>query len=169
MKPGGGNRELKTGSKEYTARELEVIKMQESGLYSDVYFSKESGGYYAVENSTKMKTDEEINAARFLANKGYKVVLKDEAGQMTTPDGYIYKYSFEQRTPEGSSSANFVTSLRHARDKKADIAIVYMKYNRHTKQSVVEGLKAYEKKSKYRFKQIIIITQDGRLHIHKHN
>ena len=165
----GGVRTLKGGSKQYTSRELEVKQMQESGLYSSVELSIKGGGYVAVEKSTKNKTEEELKAARHLADKGYKVVLKDEAGQLTIHDGRIFSYSFEQRTPEGSTAVNFTSALRHARDKKAEIALVYMKYNLHTKQSVVDGLKEYEKKSKYRFNQIIIVTKDGRIHRHKHN
>jgi hypothetical protein len=134
-----------------------------------VEFSKKGGGYYAVEKSSRKHTKEELDAAKFLANKGYKVTLKNEAGEMRTPEGKIFNYSFEQRTPEGSTAKNFTTSLRHARDKKADIALVYMKYNRHTKQSVADGLRDFEKSSKYRFKQIIVVTPDGRIHRHKHN
>ena len=169
MKTGGGNRVLKTGSKEYTARELEVKAMRESGLYSEVYFDKSSGGYYAVEKSDMAHKAEEYEAARFLANKGYKMILKDESGGMTTPDGKIFKYSFDQITPEGSTPSNIRNALVHAREKKADVALVYMKHNKHTKKSVVEGLKLYEAKNGYRFKQIIVVTPDGRIHKHRHN
>jgi len=165
----GGVRTLKGGSKEYSARELEVIQMQESGLYSSVEFSKKGGGYVAVEKSPQKHTKEEFEAARFLADKGYKVTLKDEAGQLKTPDGKIFKYSFEQRTPEGSTARNFAKGLTHARDKRADISIVYMKHNKHTKQSVIDGIKLFEDMSMYRFKQIIVVTPDGRIHKHKHN
>jgi hypothetical protein len=165
----GGVRVLQGGSKQYPARELEVQQMINSGKYSSVEFSKKGGGYVAVENSLMDHKPEELDAARFMANKGYKVTLKNEAGEMRTPEGKIFNYSFEQRTPEGNTAKNFTTSLRHARDKKADIALVYMKYNRHTRQSVVDGLKDFEKTSKYRFKQIIVVTPDGRIHRHRHN
>jgi len=165
----GGVRTLKGGSKEFTARQLEAQQLENSGLYSSVEFSKKGGGYVAVEKSGYPHRPEELEAARFLSDKGYKVILKDEAGELKTPDGKIFKYSFEQRTPEGSTAKNFKSSLYHARDKKADIALVYMKYNKHTKQSVIDGIKDFEKSSKYRFNQIIVVTQDGRIHRHKHN
>ena len=165
----GGVRILKSGSRQYTAREREVMEMQASGKYSSVILSKKGGGYVAVENGKAKHKPEELEAARFLADKGYKVTLKDETGQIKTPDGYLFKASFEQRTPEGSSARNFRFALEHARNKVVDIPVVYMKYNRHTKQSVVEGLKEYEAFNSYRFKQIVIITPDGRIHRHKHN
>ena len=100
MKPGGGNRVLKSGSKEYTARELEVKQMRESGLYSVVHLSKSGGGYYAIQKSEKKKTVDEIKAAQLMANKGYKMILKDEAGELTTPDGWVFKYTYDQNTPD---------------------------------------------------------------------
>jgi len=165
----GGVRSLKTGSREYSARELEVIQMRNSGKYSSVEFSKKGGGYVAVEKSTASHKPEELEAARFLANKGYKVTLKDEAGNFVTPDGKLFSYSFEQSTPEGGTAKNFRSQLSHARDKTADVALVYMKYNKHTKQSVTDGIRLYEAGNSYRFKEIIIITPDGRIHRHRHN
>jgi hypothetical protein len=166
----GGVRILKTGSKQYNARELEVQQMQNSGLYSSVEFSKTGGGWVAIEQSSMSHKEEELDAAKFLANRGYKVTLKDETGGLTTYDGKIFNYSFEQITPEGSTINNIKHSLDHAKEKRADIALMYMKYNRHTKQSVVEGIKEFEKKhSTHRFKEIIIVTPYGRIHRHKHN
>jgi hypothetical protein len=79
----GGVRILKTGSKQYTARELEARQMLNSGLYSSVEMSKTGGGYVAIEQSTKKHKPEELEAAKILANNGYKVILKDEAGSLT--------------------------------------------------------------------------------------
>jgi hypothetical protein len=84
-------------------------------------------------------------------------------------DGKIFRYHYDQITPKGSTKENFSNALRHARDKKADMALVYIKYNRHTRQTVTEGLKYYEEKNPYRFKQILIVTPYGRIHRHKHN
>jgi len=172
-KTSGGVRTLKTGSREYSTRELEVIKMREIGLYSSVEFSKKGGGYVAVEKSTMKHKPEELEAAGFLADKGYKVTLKDEAGEFKTPDGKIFSYFFEQHTPsiDKNSAKHFSNSLEHAKVKKADIALVYMKTSGHTKKSVIDGIKEYEshKTNIHRFKQIIIVTKDGRVHKHRHN
>ena len=168
-KTSGGVRTLKAGSKNYNARRKEFWVLMGSGKYSDGYFSDMSGGYYLVEKSDMAHKTEEFEAAGILADRGYKVILKDESGGLTTPDGQIFTYSFDQITPEGDTPGNFKNALMHARSKKADVALVYMKHNKHTKQSVVEGIKLYEEKNKYRFKQIIIVTKDGRIHKHRHN
>ena len=171
-KTSGGVRKLKTGSREYSARMLEVQRMKDSGLYSSVEFSEKGGGYVAIEKSSMKHTAEELEAAGFLADNGYKVILLNEAGSITTPDGYVFTYSHEQITPEGSTSENILQSLRHAKSKKADVALLYMKHNRHTRKTVEDGIKEFERvnqKSGYRFKQILIVTPDGRIHKHKHN
>jgi len=168
-KTSGGVRTLRTGSGEYATRQVEVEQMRSSGNYSSVEFSNNGGGYVAIEKSSMKHKPEEIEAARFLANKGYKVILKDEVGELKTPDGQIFSFTFEQRTPTGNSATNIRNSLTHAQSKRAEIAVMYMKNNKHTRQSVTNGIKLFEDKGDYRFKQIIVITTDGRIHKHRHN
>ena len=107
-----------------------------------------------------------IEAAILLANKGYKVILKDEAGQITTPDGYIFSASFEQKTPTQTSVKN---ALEHAREQKAEIALIYDKHHIYHKADIDKGIKDYEAKNLHRFKQIIVVTKDVKIHRHKHN
>lgn len=163
-----GVRTYRQGTSTYRKRQAEVKSMRQSGKYSSVEMGK-GGGYVAVEKSTAKHKSEELEAARILADKGYKVTLKNESGMSKTPDGYLFTASFEQRTPTGSSAKNIRASLYHGKDKKADIPVLYMKGNGHTRKSVEDGIKYFESSSKYRFKEIIIVTQDGRIHRHKHN
>lgn len=170
-KTSGGVRTYRQGSSTYLKRQAEVEAMRASGKYSSIEMSK-GGGYVAIEKSTARHMPEELEAARILADKGYKVTLKNEAGlgyKVKTPDGYLFTASFEQRTPKGNTNINIRSSLYHVRDKKADIPVLYMKGNGHTRQSVENGIRAFESASKYRFKQIIVVTEDGRIHRHKHN
>ena len=83
--------------------------------------------------------------------------------------GKIFKISYEQHTPEGSTYQNMNKALEHAKKKNADIAVVYMKYNKHTRESVESGVIEYERLNNYRFNRILIVTKDGKIHIHKHN
>lgn len=168
-KVSGGTRILKTGSKEWAAREKEVSEMQKSGKYSSVTFHKEGGGYVAVEQSKMKHKKEELEAAAFLAKKGYKVILKDEAGQVATPDGFLFKATFEQRTPTVGEAKGFKNSLEHAKKKNAEIAIVYDKNYVYHRKDVDAGIKLYESLNNYKFKQIIVIASDGMVHRHKHN
>lgn len=167
-KTSGGVRTYKQGTSTYRKRQAEVEAMRRSGNYSSVEMGK-GGGYVAVEKSSMKHRPEELEAARILADKGYKVVLKNEAGYAKTPDGYLFTASFEQRTPQGSSAQNFKKALGHAAEKDADILVAYMKGSKHTRQSVEDGIRKFEARNQKRFNQIIIVTEDGRIHRHKHN
>ena len=165
-KTSGGNRALKKDSREYRKRQIEVVTMLASGKYSSVTMSDKTGGYVAIEKSSQRHKPEEIEAATHLANKGYKVILKDEAGQVKTPDGYLFTASFEQRTPIQTSVNR---ALEHARDKRVDVALIYDKNHIYHRADIDKGLIKYEHYNKYRFKQIIVISKDGKIHRHKHN
>lgn len=168
-KTSGGVRTYKSGSSTYRKRQEEVEIMRASGKYSSVEMGK-GGGYIAIEKSPARHKLEELEAARILADKGYKVVLKDEAGFEKTPDGYLFKASFEQRTPQGNNAQNFKKALGHAAEKNADVLVAYMKKNSgHTRKSIEDGIKKFETRNNKRFKQIIIVTEDGRIHRYKHN
>lgn len=170
-KTSGGVRTYKQGTSTYQKRQAEVAAMRASGRYSSVEMGK-GGGYVAIEKSPARHKPEELEAARILADKGYKVVLKNEAGlghKIKTPDGYLFSASFEQRTPKGNTDINIRSSLYHVRDKKADVPVLYMKGSGHTRQSVENGIRTFESVSKYRFKHIIVVTEDGRIHRHRHN
>lgn len=172
VKLSGGSRALTGGSREYSRREAEYNQLMNSGQYSSGYFSQKGGGYFVIENSSAVHKQEEIEAARYMADRGYCLTLTDEAGhgdKVKSPDGKIFTASFEQRTPTGDSAQNFNKCLEHAKSKRADVAIVFMKNSGHTKASVEVGIKKYEALNSYRFKQIIVITKDGRIHKHRHN
>lgn len=167
-KTSGGVRTYNQGSSTYRKRQVEVAAMRASGHYSSVEMGK-GGGYLAIEKSPARHKPEELEAARVLADKGYKVILKNEAGSRVTPDGFLFKASFEQRTPQSGNSKNFVKGLEHAKKKVANVAVMYDKYGVHTRSSVENGLSQYEYLNKYRFKEVIVISKDGRIHRHKHN
>ncbi|MBQ9312187.1 MAG: hypothetical protein IJ213_03975 [Bacteroidales bacterium] len=167
-KVSGGTRVLKRGSREYNKRKEEVYQMQKSGKYSSVKMT-DRGGYVAIEKSRAKHKAEEIEAAEILANKGYKVILKDEAGDVRTPDGYLFKVSFEQRTPQGDGFKNVNNCLKHARDKRVEISVIYDKYHKYHRKDIEKGLQYYESISGYRFKEIIVIAQDGKIYKHEHN
>lgn len=94
---------------------------------------------------------------------------QNESGMKRTPDGYLFMASFEQRTPQGGSYRNVVKGLEHAKKKSSEIAVLYDKHGVHTRSSIEKGISQYEYLNKYRFKEIIVISKDGRIHRHKHN
>lgn len=172
-KTSGGVRPVTANrSSAYVGRKREAAAMAESGLYSLVEFSQRGGGYVAVEKGRTIHKPEELQAAKILSDKGYKIILKDETGQMKTPDGYTFKYSYEQRTPGPkvtNRENNINKALEHARDKKSDVALIYDKNNVHDRNSVESGIKRYEAVNGYRFKKIIVVSSRGNIHVHKHN
>ncbi len=165
----GGLRNLTNGSREYLQRQREVGEMIASRKYSSVEFSDEGGGYVAIEKSSARHKPEELEAAKILARKGYKVILKNEGGEVKTPDGYLFSASFEQRTPQSGGVKNFNKCLEHAKVKGADIAVVYDKNRVYNRKDVDDGISRYEKLNNYRFKEILVVSREGRVHRHKHN
>lgn len=160
----GGSRSLKGGSREYSRREAEFNQLMRSGHYSLGYFSQKGGGYYLVEKSQAAHKPEEIDAARFMTDKGYKITLKDEAGDVRTPDGYVFSAAFEQSSPKGDTANNFKNCLEHARDKPgASTAVVYMRDAKHTKATVMAGIERYRQHNSKQLR-VYVVTKDGRIH-----
>ena len=168
-KVSGGTRILKSGSKEYKNREKEVADMLASGKYSSVTMSEKGGGYVAIEKSRAKHKIEEIEAANILANKGYKVILKSEEGSLRTPDGYLFKASFEQITPQQKTDESVKRNIRHAKEKGAEVSVIYDRNEIYHKADIERGIKMFEESTAYRLKEIIVISKDGRVHKHRHN
>ena len=170
-KTAGGVRTYRQDSSTYRKRQAEVAVLRASGRYSSVEMGK-GGGWLAMENSTARHKPEEMEAARILADKGYKVTLKDEATGLhgvKTPDGYLFNVSFEQRTPQVGGAKSFSNSLEHAKSKRADIAVVYDRNKVYNRKEVEDGIRRYEQYNAYRFKRIIVVSARGNVHRHKHN
>ena len=167
-KTSGGVRTYRQGSSTYRKRHAEVAAMRASGRYSSVEMGR-GGGWFAIERSSARHKPEELEAARILADKGYKVTLKDEGGQVRTPDGRIFSTSFEQRTPTKDGANTIRNALFHARNKGADVAVIYSKNHAFTRGSVENGIKLYEQSHDYRFKRIIVVADNGNVHRYRHN
>lgn len=169
-KESGGVRNVSAGSVAYDNRVKEVTAMRLSGLYSSVEMSPKGTGWVAVEKSPKRHSAEEIEAAQHLASKGYKVTLKDEAGDIRTEDGRLFKATFEQRTPTNGGSKVVQKALEHAKKKHGtQIAVIYDKNGLFRRRDIEAGIKSYESLNTYRFERIIVIGKSGRVHVHKHD
>lgn len=102
--------------------------------------------------------------AHFLADKGYKVTLKDEAGRIRTPDGYIFKAGFEQASSKEDSVNNFNKCLSHAKSKPGATAdVVYMKSSTHSKGTIKKAIDIYSQHNTKRL-DLYVITKNGRIH-----
>ena len=172
-KTSGGVRNVPVGSKAHQNRINEVKMMKASGNYSAVKIF--NTGWIAIEKSSRKHKRDEVEAAIHLARKGYKVTLTDEGGYATSPDGKIFKFVYEQRTPTLATGAKGVKgAIQHAREKvtqtqNIDVALIYDKYRRFNRKDIEDGIKLYEKNNKHRFKRIIVVSANGNIHIHIHN
>ena len=152
----------------------QVEAMRQSGEFESVWLSLKGFGWVAVEHSPMKRSDDEIKAAHYLADVGYQVRLKDEAGQAVTPDGFIFAFAFEQKTPHVKSSIGIYKALCHARNKSTstlsiDVAVIFDKFGFYTKQDMEAGILEYERNHRKRFRGIIYISKTGRVTIFRHN
>lgn len=165
----GGVRPLSRNGTAYQNRLEEYRGLMQSDAYSTGYFSVEGGGYFLVEDSPAKHKTEELEAAKHLADNGYKVILKNEAGSHNTVDGKVFNLTYEQRTPTKDAPTTIRNALFHARDKWADVAVIYSKGHAFTRESVEKGIKLYEDAVKdKRFEKIIVVADNGHVHVHKH-
>lgn len=175
----GGTRGAMPGTAEYKNRQSEVDTLRQSGKYSSVEFFENSGGYLAVEHSERKHKPEEIEAATYLAEAGYKVTLVDEHGKAKTPDGKVYTFTYEQKTPQKQGTTEAAESVRkcmtHAVSKSADIALIYDKHENYHRADIEAGISLFENGNErlnpnpYRFKKIIVVDKGGRVYEHVHN
>lgn len=183
MKAYGADRTVSSSSQEYKNRQSEVNALKATRLYSSVEMSKTGGGYVAIEKGKAKHKPEEIEAAKHMANAGYKVILKDETGIAATPDGKVFNYDYEQRTPNpngakpkrGDEGAQSVKKcLDHGLEKikkgaSVDTVVIYDKYHSYDRHAIEKGIEKFEKHETHRFKQIIVISKSGKVYEHYHN
>lgn len=162
--------------------------MQASGNYSEVYFSEKTGGYYAIEKSTMDHKPEEIEAAKHMADAGYKVVLTDEGGSGVSADGKVFNFVYEQSTPNpehprtNDSLSNSVKNAlqygvekvkkaerNHQDDFKVDVAVIFDKHHSYRAKHIEAGITQFELYGKFHYKKIIVISKSGNVYEHSHN
>lgn len=145
-----------------------VAGMKESGDYSIVEKTA-AGGIFAIEKGKARHKPDEIEAGRHMAEAGYHVTLKDETGDVKTPDGHVFSFTYEQRTPTKAGGAHSVVkSIEHAKKKTADVAVIYDKHHVYNRTVIEQGIELYERHNKYRFKRVIIISKSGNVYEHSH-
>lgn len=183
----GADRKVGAYSPEYSERQKEVEKMLDSGKYESVEFSKKGGGYVAIEKSNMPHKSEEIEAAHYMADSGYKIILTDEGGSGVSADGKVFNFVYEQSTPnpqtprtDESLTTSVKNALQHGVSKvtkakstnqelKIDVAVIYDKYHSYHVKHVENGIRQFEQYGKFRYKKIIVISKSGNVYEHFHN
>lgn len=166
----GGVRPVGSESKSYQNRLREFNARMATPSYSKGYFSRATGGFYVVEKSKFPHKKEEIEAARIMADKGYKVYLKDETGEFSKGDGMIFTFSYEQITPDKAKGAHGVKKcIEHAKLKRVQVSLIFDKYGRFSLREIREGITEYEKHNSYLFQKIMIIDKNTVIHTYRHD
>lgn len=151
------------------------------------YFSpNEKGAYVLCDKLHNVNGDgmsSEFEAARIMANNGFVVVLGDESSEkaavyVTNKNGKTSRrfqdgklsadlISFEQNTITKLNNEPYKTirrSLYHAKDKLADISVVYDKMNLLDEKTIREGIKDYYNGNEsYEIKFLIHVKGSGRV------
>lgn len=170
----GGVRNVSRTSKAYQNRLREVEKMRASGKYSSVKMPRNGTGWVAIEKSTTRHYSHEIEAAYYMAKAGYKVILKDEAGSLTTPDGFLFSYVYEQKTLQTKNKLGIYNAIHHAYIKvrkgaHVDVAVIYDQYGNYGKKDIDFGLQYFESRQQHRFHGIVFISKSGKVSVYRHN
>lgn len=183
----GADRTVGQNTEEYSTRQKEVDAMLASGKYESVEMSKKGGGYVAIEKSNMNHKPEEIEAANYMADAGYKVILTDEGGHGVSADGKVFNFVYEQSTPnpqeprtKESLTKSVKNALQHGVEKVSrakkqnqslniDVAVIYDKYHSYHESHIEAGIKEFEKYGKFRYKRIIVVSQAGNVYEHRHN
>lgn len=164
----GADRMVEKYAQPFDEVRKQVEEMKSSGKYSTVEMTN-NGGIFAIENGKARHKLEEIEAGRHMAKAGYHVTLKDETGYTKTPDGYVYSFAFEQKTPNVGGAYSVRKALGHARLKGADVAVIYDKHSVYHRNVIENGISLFEEKNTYRFKRIIVVSKSGNVYEHSHN
>lgn len=152
---------------------------------AESYFSRAKGGYVIAMNGST-HSQEEHEAAKAMADDGLIVTLTPEGGVQfrtgkskkegyTYADGLVKGWTYEQQTKNPSkdtfeSLRNSVdNALQHARNKNAQIPLIYDRYGRFHREHIEAGLRQFENNSSYRFQAILVVDSNGKVYEHIHN
>lgn len=168
-KDSGADRMVEKYAQPFDEVRKQVEEMKASGKYSTVEMTN-NGGIYAVEKGKARHKLEEIEAGRHMAKAGYHVTLKDETGHVKTPDGKVFSFTFEQKTPDVGGARSVLKAMEHARSKQSDVVVIYDKHSVYHRNIIDRGISLYEQYiHNYRFKRIIVVSKSGNVYEHSHN
>ena len=178
----GGTRVVTPTTKNKAAAKSDYKKALSGGKFDkDLSYFSEKTGASALYMHGHNYHETEIEAAKILADNGYNVVLTpenhnayiskiDKKGNPKFVDGTVSLYTYEQSTPLPSNKTqeglakSINNTIQHARDKNAQIAVIYDKYNSYHREDINRGMKMFESKNKYRVKAVLTINTKGEVH-----
>lgn len=181
--------ELKRNDKSKDVTYSEYVTSLASGGYVEKhsYYSDKTGACVLFMRKHNYKIEED-EVARALADNGFMVVMTPEGVEMyatrkVTKDGKVkLKYSegtiskltYEQSTITDVNVKRERTTakaIEHAKEKGADISVIYDRKGLLHRKDIQNGIKEYESHvtNLYRAKVIIVVDKDKKLHFWKHD
>lgn len=157
-----------------------------TGLYDSdkSYVSDRSGAYMAYMKGHEYH-EEEIEAARYLADSGFNVILTPEGdgfevyatnvknGKHKFSEGTVSLITYEQKTPDRVDTTVEVAvknAIKHANTKRSQIALIYDKYSLFHRDDIENGMKLYQQKDKAwrnKVKAVLVVNSKGEVYEHQ--
>lgn len=152
------------------------------------FFNDKNGGFLLVHKGRKPSASdvEEMEVARAMAQDGLPVTMTPEGKiEFSTgftshknpvyADGLVAGYSYEQATknpqshdPESLTKA-VDQAIKHAYDKRAQIAVIYDRYGNFHQNDIDAGIRRFESRNSHRFECIITVNKRKEVHYWYHN
>ncbi|MBD5289783.1 MAG: hypothetical protein HDS26_03765 [Bacteroides sp.] len=179
IRPSSNTKEANYANFEYDIKNSPDIDPEKS------YFSHASGGFLLTMTGCQHDAAE-YEAAKAMADDGLLVVLTPEGGVkfrtgkrpqggFTYADGLVNGLSYEQQTKKPAKTDNdslikaVDQALKHAKEKQAQVPLIYDRYGSFHREHIEDGLKRFEERSRYRFKAILVVDKHGNVWEHGHN
>ena len=170
-KPTGGTRYVKPSDASKAKNLTDFNNRMATGFYdtSKSFVSAVSGAYVAYMTGHNY-FPEEIEAARYLADAGFNVVLTPEGNGY---EGTVSQITFEQTTPKSITNTAETTiknAIKHANTKRSNIALIYDKNSLFHREDIEKGMKAYQKSDKAwqkKVKAVLVVNSKGEVWEHQ--
>ena len=185
-KPTGSTRIVQPSNASKAANLADFNNRMASGLYDvgNSSISTSTGAYVAYMTGHAYH-EEEMEAAKALANAGFNVVLTPEGvgyeiystaivkGKHKFSEGTVSQLTFEQRTPQSivkDAETTIRGAIKHANTKHSQIALIYDRYNLFHRKNIEDGMKLYQQGDKTwhkKVKAVLVVNSKGQVYEHQ--
>ena len=142
-----------------------------------------STGAYVVYMMGHEYHKEEMEAAKYLADNGFNVVLTPEGPSYEIyatniqkgkfSDGTVSQITYEQSTPKGiviDAQTTVRGAIRHANLKHSEIALIYDRHSLFHREDIEKGMQYYQQSDKTwkkKAKVVLVVNSKGEVWEHQ--
>lgn len=175
-KQSGGTRNYYRLPSVLARRKAEFDSLIAKGDYVRSHFSQ-SGGYYVIHKDHKPVTvpneNKENEAAKFLADKGYRVYMMGEGSYLRDfkkTDGFHEHAIMDIKTINSASKYRIERVLKNAALQNAEVVVLMQNTKDMTRNYVENQINLFKENAKGsergNLKQVIVVGLSGRIHRH---